>query len=65
MKRRRAILTPSQRLDIAKRHQAGEKLDSIAHDHGVAVSTVSTIGKRYEREGSEAMSMKRDGKGGV
>ncbi len=56
----RAKLTPSKRLDIAKRHQAGEKIDSIAHDHGVAVSTVSTIGKRYAQHGAQAMTMKRD-----
>ena len=61
MKRRRALLTPSQRLDIAIRHQAGEKIDSIAHDHGVAASTVSTIGKRYQREGAQSVTMKRDG----
>ena len=60
--KRRALLTPSQRLDIAKRHASGEKIDSIAHDHRVAISTVSTIGKRYQREGVQAMTMKRDGK---
>jgi transposase len=57
----RAKLTPAKRLDIGQRHAAGEKIDSIAHDHGVAVSTVSTIGMRYRREGAQAMTMKRDG----
>jgi len=55
-----AKLTPEKRLEIAKRHQAGQKVRVIARDCGVAASTVSMLGKRLALGGEKSMTMKRD-----
>ncbi len=43
------VLSDAAVRDIRARHDAGEKLDSIARDHGVTMACVSMIGHRQRR----------------
>lgn len=47
--RARKVLTDAEVRDIRTRWEAGEKLDSIAHDYGVTMACVSMIGTRQRR----------------